>query len=524
MGIYDYIIVGGGISGIFMAYKLSDTGKDILLLESTNRLGGRIFTKKEQGLQFELGAGRVSSKHTKLMSLLKELELDDQLIKLPDKINYKLKKSRINFYSLVKELQDGSKLYTKRYLQSINLLQLCIDVLGFETAKLFQDMLGYDSEFKHLNAYHALKTYSKDLFTPSDYFVMKQGLSSITDSLVTKLKEKSNVTIQLETSVTDIGKNYVQIDKQKRYGSTIVCCLPYEPLSKFSKFKDIEDIHSVQPIPLIRIYAKYPKDKSGKVWFHNLPRTITDNYIRHIIPIDYESGLIMISYTDGLYADMWQNLTKIGNKQLIEHLHKEVKEVLGKTPPKPDFITSYYWRAGVHMWKPGDSVKDVYKRLLKPFPTEKIYLVNEAFSLHQCWIEGALDMAYDVLEVMDPKFKRGKPKKGGSKKRNSKDKKRKSNVYTIQQVLKKRNWIVLDIKGKLRIYDVGKWLKDHPGGAANLKKGIKANKYYLNKDKYPDSPIKLFKQIGAHMSSKVIQNMLLKANEKVKFIGILKKV
>ena len=119
MGIYDYIIVGGGISGIFMAYKLSDTGKDILLLESTNRLGGRIFTKKEQGLQFELGAGRVSSKHTKLMSLLKELELDDQLIKLPDKINYKLKKSRINFYSLVKELQDGSKLYTKRYLQSI---------------------------------------------------------------------------------------------------------------------------------------------------------------------------------------------------------------------------------------------------------------------------------------------------------------------------------------------------------------------------------------------------------------------
>ena len=36
MGIYDYIIVGGGISGLFMAYKLSQTDKDILLLESTN--------------------------------------------------------------------------------------------------------------------------------------------------------------------------------------------------------------------------------------------------------------------------------------------------------------------------------------------------------------------------------------------------------------------------------------------------------------------------------------------------------
>ena len=35
-----------------------------------------------------------------------------------------------------------------------------------------------------------------------------------------------------------------------------------------------------------------------------MKRTITDNYIRHIIPIDYNNGLIMISYTDGLLAKM----------------------------------------------------------------------------------------------------------------------------------------------------------------------------------------------------------------------------
>ena len=175
------------------------------------------------------------------------------------------------------------------------------------------------------------------------------------------------------------------------------------------------------------------------------------------------------------------------------------------------------------MWEPGHSVKDVYKRLLKPFPTEKIYLVNEAFSLHQCWIEGCLDMAYDVLEVMDPTFKRGKPKNkmGGSKEKP----KRKSKVYTIDQVLKKRNWIVLDIKKQLRIFDVGKWLKDHPGGADNLKRGIKANKYYKDKEKYPESPIQLFKQIGAHSSGKVLKKMLLDMkNPLVKYIGIMKKV
>jgi len=34
----------------------------------------------------------------------------------------------------------------------------------------------------------------------------------------------------------------------------------------------------------------------------------------------------------------------------------------------------------------------------------------------------------------------------------------------------------------------------------------------------------LFKQIGAHSSGKVIQNMLMKDNSKVKFMGLMKKV
>jgi|TARA_B110000967_G_scaffold41340_1_gene41251 hypothetical protein len=97
-------------------------------------------------------------------------------------------------------------------------------------------------------------------------------------------------------------------------------------------------------------------------------------------------------------------------------------------------------------------------------------------------------------------------------------------MYTIKQVLKKRNWIVLDIRGKLRIYDVGGWLKDHPGGSENLRKGIKANRYYVDKKKYTESPIMLFKQIGAHGTGKVIQKMLMTKNDKVEFIGLMKKV
>ena len=121
MAIYDYIIVGGGISGLYMAYQLSKTDKSILIVESTNRWGGRLFTQSEKGSQFELGAARISSKHKKMMSLLKEFNLQDKLIQLPSKISYKIMGPNVEFYSLLDDLMKGAKLYTKNYLQSVTL-------------------------------------------------------------------------------------------------------------------------------------------------------------------------------------------------------------------------------------------------------------------------------------------------------------------------------------------------------------------------------------------------------------------
>ena len=46
---YDLVIIGGGISGIYTLYKLSKTFPQlkILLLESGERYGGRIYSYKE---------------------------------------------------------------------------------------------------------------------------------------------------------------------------------------------------------------------------------------------------------------------------------------------------------------------------------------------------------------------------------------------------------------------------------------------------------------------------------------------
>ena len=51
---YDIIIIGGGISGLFLAYKLLNTNLKIIILEGNNDVGGRIQTIKKKDTLFEV--------------------------------------------------------------------------------------------------------------------------------------------------------------------------------------------------------------------------------------------------------------------------------------------------------------------------------------------------------------------------------------------------------------------------------------------------------------------------------------
>ncbi|UOA30565.1 Putative flavin-containing monoamine oxidase AofH [Sulfitobacter sp. DSM 110093] len=51
----DTLIVGGGLSGLALADHLARQGRDFLLIEAQDRLGGRILTKEFSGGAFDLG-------------------------------------------------------------------------------------------------------------------------------------------------------------------------------------------------------------------------------------------------------------------------------------------------------------------------------------------------------------------------------------------------------------------------------------------------------------------------------------
>lgn len=80
----DIIIIGGGISGLYCAYRIlkREPSKKVLVLEKTNRLGGRIETFKDLYMSVESGAGRFHNGNKLLLKLLDELELTENIVKI----------------------------------------------------------------------------------------------------------------------------------------------------------------------------------------------------------------------------------------------------------------------------------------------------------------------------------------------------------------------------------------------------------------------------------------------------------
>ena len=526
--VYDVVIIGGGISGLFMANILSKTDLNILIIEKDPDFGGRVHTVERDGLKYECGAARFHDSHTKLLTLIDELNLKDKLITLPDEIKFILRgykkkypyktDKELSLTELLKNAIEKKDEFTRKVLTNLTFLQYLTQVYDFETALFIKDAFGYDSEFVDLNADAAIEMFEKDLFYEGNYYILNGGLSQIIQRLENRLKRSKNVEIIKGKRVCEIFNDHILIEKDEFYFKNLICAIPQKNLKQFQLFKQHDQIDSVTPCPLLRIYAKYP---TKNLWFKDMKRTTTDNYIRHIIPIDYEKGLIMISYTDNKYADMWSKLHSNGDEFLTKALHKEIKDLFGIEPPEPEFIAVHYWSEGLHVWKPGFNIDYSYHKMLKPFKDKNIFVCGEAYSKKQGWIEGCLESCYDLLKIL-PVLKENDIEVEFDQEivEYDEDDEIVIKYMDIDEVLEQgdNELIIIEVGKQKRIYDVSNWIPLHPGGSS-IFAGIEANMYYKDKSLHKKSPTMMWKEIH---SQELFEKYFIQENDFVRQVGILK--
>lgn len=480
--IYDIIILGGGIAGLYTAYKILQVSSHskILILEKENYLGGRIYTFRNKHMEVDAGAGRFNDKHTLLIELIKDLGLSHKMNKLSSEALFIRSGERKNLDSIfdapdnnkednqiihkilsqdpqllneplqpitkigldailgeytqpaaaiIAKILVASKTESEIDLTQLTFIEYAEKVVSPQEVQFIKDTFGYYSELVIMNAYDACLL--MDTLSPlNQFYNIKGGMDLLIQKLEQKLKSFPHVKIVKNKTVEQITfshphktlkggrtaktrkrfltpkQNYHHImcsDGTQYQGVRCVSALPKNAIEKMKIFKPIRPLlDKIVCGSLCRIYSKYKPEQTGKVWFESMKKSTVDNQLRIIIPIDVKKGVIMVSYTDNIYAEYWRNIfEKKGVKGVNNEIKIQMKQATGIDIPEPVDTQVFYWKCGVGYWGVGANSQLISQNLTKPYPGQELYICGESYSYSgQQWIEGSLETAERVIQKL----------------------------------------------------------------------------------------------------------------------------
>ena len=407
--VYDYIIVGAGISGLLAASKIGKRypKAKIAVMEAYGTPGGRIQSYRKDGLSWEKGAGRIHSTHKMVNELVEKYGLTK--IKIPQATAWLSNGELTNNHwpSIATVIIESFSQFSKKELQLNTLKELMDKVLKGDVIRKMISQFAYTSEITSLRADLALESLKKELGPVNGYFyTLAEGIQAITDNLMKEAEAKgvkfffNHRLTSLENGIyASHTKLNFAVDKTKKIQCValkVILAIHSEGLKGLAPFKNLPILKKIKMNPLLRIYGVF-----AKPWFENIQRTITDSPLRHVIPISVNAGTIMTSYTDGEDTKFWMSILKrYGEKGVSKRIIEESEALFQKKIPEPHVFKMYYWKEGCSYWLPGlYDVHEYSKAIMQPFPLKNpnIFVTGESYAVNQCWVESALEHTTQML-------------------------------------------------------------------------------------------------------------------------------
>jgi len=398
--IYDVIIIGGGISGLYSFYKIKQLYKDnCLLLEKDSRLGGRAGNINFHGSQIAIGAGILRKNKDKLLiNLCKKLKVP--LNEFNVNINYDKIKNTIpiiNIIKTLKMLKSSIKTVSEKRRRSYTFKQYFISIFGKIYYNNFKKTLGY-TDYENEDMEEVINHYGMD-----DNVSGWKGYGLSWSLLIKKLVEcigKKNIKVNTSVEKIKLENNdiyKITTNNKTYYAKKIIIGTTIDTIKKLVKNNIYNNIGAQ---PFLRIYGIFEKKCIPILKNAINSTTIVNSPLYKIIPINPDKGIYMIAYSDNKGAKTLKKYIK-NTPANRKYLSKMVSKSLGiNTVCKLKDIKSYYWNIGTHYYKPLKNLKfkdrNDYIKMAQN-PQKNMYVVGEMISHIQGWTEGAIESVEKIV-------------------------------------------------------------------------------------------------------------------------------
>lgn len=408
MNTYDYIIIGGGIAGLYAGYKLVGKQKKILILEAEESLGGRSRTVQFHGVQVPIGAGigRVA-KDKLLQNLLKNLDMPFE--KFTVEINWAF--ANLDVKKIFKLLKSS---FDKSVHSHFTFKEYALTHLDKKTYSLLIKSIGL-TDYEDEDVQETLFWYGME-----DNMDGLEGFGVDWNKLIYKLSQtikSSGGKIKLNTQVDKINysKDCIELETSvKKYHCTklIIGCNINGIKKLLPEYSQLYS--NIKSNTFIRIYGhfigKHKKLMDMAINSVCLSKQSSDSdlaqavvyvnsHLYKIIPIDKSSGVYMLAYSDNNAANKLIDL--IESTDNIEWLEQMVTKSLDlKEQIQINQIAYFYWKNGTHYFRPlNQTVYNSRKKYIQAIqnPRTNVYVCGEAVARSHGWVEGALESVELIL-------------------------------------------------------------------------------------------------------------------------------
>ncbi len=429
----EVLILGAGLAGLYTAMLLQEKGISYKILEGSNRVGGRLFTKRNLKSPIELGGVEIGDGYKRVLEVAKQVNIelikpkpypkswmihykgenivsDDWATSLMNPLSQDLKKLtpyRLESAALREKmpLQNTSDWYQKGYEKLDKpyrhfLEEATYDEEAIRLANLAANHNGLDK----ISTLHVMRSMAYRMMGGSKAVLNVAGGS---DTLPNAMAKSLDSTVELNKQVEKIieEKNRIQVQCQDGTSYTadkLICTIP------FSVLKDVElaigfteiQKQAIQQLPYTNIAIAIVAVKN-KFWkTDGLPLSMwTDSPIERVFAAnDKEAEQVYLKvFINGKGA-------RIANEDSFKNrVEKTLHQIRPSTQNNIEVIDTFSWsnykyNKGAYAEFHAGQVTKFVPEMARP--TKRVFLAGEHLSFAEKGMEGALASANNAVNQL----------------------------------------------------------------------------------------------------------------------------